>query len=340
MSSCFRAFCRVIPAMLIMALLFPAFSQEPDGIAAGIADARALIDQGKQAQAIEKLRSLNSGNDPRVAQMMGVAFYHSNDPVHAIEQLTAVVDRFRPESQESRETIQILGLCHYLAGHIPESLPFLEQSRSWAGNNADLLYVLGMAYVQTRQPAKAREAFARMFGVEIESPAAHLLTAQMMTRLEFEEYAQAELLQALKEDARLPQAHFLLGEIDIFRARLDEGIAQMKQELELNPANSMALYRLGDAYTRQLKWDDAVAALQKSIWLNPYYSAPYILLGKAYMNRSQIPAAEGMLRHAIQFDPNNRSAHYMLAQVLQQQGRPEEAKREFDISERLHSDEK
>jgi Tfp pilus assembly protein PilF len=42
-----------------------------------------------------------------------------------------------------------------------------------------------------------------------------------------------------------------------------------------------------------------------------------------------------MLKRAIQYDPNNRSAHYLLAQVLQQLGRTDEAKREFDIAERL-----
>jgi Flp pilus assembly protein TadD len=42
-----------------------------------------------------------------------------------------------------------------------------------------------------------------------------------------------------------------------------------------------------------------------------------------------------MFRRAIQFDPNNRTAHYLLAQLLQQAGREEEAKREFDLAERL-----
>jgi Flp pilus assembly protein TadD len=45
-----------------------------------------------------------------------------------------------------------------------------------------------------------------------------------------------------------------------------------------------------------------------------------------------------MLRRAIQYDPNNKSAHYLLAQVLQQAGRAEEAKREFAIAERLQGD--
>jgi Tfp pilus assembly protein PilF len=42
-----------------------------------------------------------------------------------------------------------------------------------------------------------------------------------------------------------------------------------------------------------------------------------------------------MLRRAIQYDPNNRTAHYLLAQLLQQTGRIEEARREFAIAEKL-----
>jgi len=45
-----------------------------------------------------------------------------------------------------------------------------------------------------------------------------------------------------------------------------------------------------------------------------------------------------VLRRAIQFDPNNKSAHYLLAQTLQQLNRPEEAKREFETAERLHGE--
>ena len=52
----------------------------------------------------------------------------------------------------------------------------------------------------------------------------------------------------------------------------------------------------------------------------------------------QQAAAEEMLRRAIEYDPNNKSAHYLLAQLLQQTGRLEEAKREFAIAERLQGD--
>ena len=65
---------------------------------------------------------------------------------------------------------------------------------------------------------------------------------------------------------------------------------------------------------------------------------PYILLGRAYSRTNQPAAAEAMLRRAIAYDPNNKSAHYLLAQILQQTGRADEAKREFAIAERLQGD--
>src|SRR5438270_14005017 len=100
----------------------------------------------------------------------------------------------------------------------------------------------------------------------------------------------------------------------------------------------MAFYRIGDIYSRQQKWDESITALQQSLWINPYYSGPYILLGKAYSKTGQPEAAEDMLRRAVLFDPNNKSAHYLLAQVLQQTGRADEATREFAIAERLQGD--
>lgn len=112
----------------------------------------------------------------------------------------------------------------------------------------------------------------------------------------------------------------------------------MNREIELNPGNANAFYRLGDAYALQLNWDEAVGPLKKSIWLNPYFSAPYIVLGKTYLKKNQLVPAEGILRRAVEMDPNNKSAHYLLAQTLRKLGREEEAKREFEATQRLYSD--
>src|SRR5262249_25102914 len=151
----------------------PSPSAAPDPVAAAVAAARQLIDQGRPGDAVKTLSSWPS--DPHVRQAIGVAYYHANEPLRAIDALQTVLDALPPDSPERRETIQVLGLSHYLAGHVAQSIPFLEQTRAFAPDSSELLYVLGMAYVQTRQADRARETWARAFHVAPESPAARLL---------------------------------------------------------------------------------------------------------------------------------------------------------------------
>jgi tetratricopeptide (TPR) repeat protein len=304
-----------------------------------LTEARRLINAGEAKAAVLKLRALppdpDAARQTQIAQLLGVAYYHADDPVKAIETLSAIVDRLPAASVERREADQILGLASFVVGRFAEAIPRLEATRQWAPDNLDLAYALGQAYIHTQQPDAASRVIASAYGVAPESAAAHLLAAQVMIRLEMDDQATAELGKALAKDARMPNANYLLGQMALFRGRLPEAITLTERELASNPGHSMAWSQLGDAYTRQSKWDDAIAALQKSIWINPYYSAPYILLGRAYMKKERPALAEGMLRRAIQYDPNNRAAHYLLAQLLQQMGRTEEARREFEIAERL-----
>jgi tetratricopeptide (TPR) repeat protein len=303
-----------------------------------LAEARSLVDQDRASAAIEKLQASHQTSNPQVAYLLGIAYYHSKQYLPAIEQLSPNVEKLPEGSLEQREAIHVLGLCKYLAGRLTEAIPFLERARAWATDNHELAYTLGMAYAQTHESARARESFARLFRVAPDSTAAHVLTAQMMIRVKIDDLAETELRQALREDPKIPQANFLLGELAIFQGKLDEGIALMNREIELNPGNANAFYRLGDAYALQLNWDEAVGPLKKSIWLNPYFSAPYIVLGKTYLKKNQLVPAEGILRRAVEMDPNNKSAHYLLAQTLRKLGREEEAKREFEATQRLYSD--
>lgn len=300
-----------------------------------LAEARQLINDGKPQAAIEKLGPLADPGNPEVSHLLGVAYYHADRYAKAVEHLAPIAAAAPEGSLQRREAVQVLGLSQFLLGRFAEAIPHLEETRVWATDNTELGYVLGQAYVQTHQPDRAREVFAAVFGVPPDAAAAHLVAAQMMIRLQFESFAETELKRALEKDPKLPQAHALLGQLAIFRGRLEEGIALTEREIALNPGSAMAFHQLGDALVRQARWDEGILALQKSIWLNPFYSAPYILLGRAYMKKGQPTTAEGMLVRAIQYDPNNRTAHYLLGQLYQQMGRLEEAKREFAIAERL-----
>jgi tetratricopeptide (TPR) repeat protein len=322
-----------------LALAVPGRSQTPATVspppaAESLAAARTMLDQGRPADAIKMLTALDR-SDPKVAELLGVAYYRADDYPHAIELLAPLVPRLPADSIERREAVQVLGLSYYLAGRLTDAVPLLEETSKWATTNIELAQALGMAYIQTRQPDKARAALARAFGVDPESPGAHVLAAQMMIRIEFYEMADAELKAALTADPKLPHANFLLATNAIYRNKIDEGIELLEKELAINPADAMALYRLGEAWSRRQLWDKAIPALQRSLWINPYYSGPYIVLGRAYMATGQLDTARDMLQRSVEVDPNNKSARYLYGQVLQRLGKSAEAKEQFDISDKL-----
>jgi tetratricopeptide (TPR) repeat protein len=265
----------------------------------------------------------------------GVDFYKQRQFSKAIEALERAAATEKRGTPEFRESAVILGQSYYLSAKMPEAAAWLQKAVDDGARINEVFYMLGNCYIQQREPVKSRTAFAAMFSVPLESAAAHLLTAQFMVRQEFEELATKELVRALELDPKIPQAHYLIGILAIFRNDLDKGMEEMRQEIAINPDFAMAHYKLGDAYTRREDWDAAIPPLQRAVWLNPDYSGPYILLGKAYLKKKDVGSAEGMLRRAIRMDPGNYQAHYMLGQVLIQAGKKEEGQNMLDESQKL-----
>jgi len=264
---------------------------------------------------------------PSSAYIRGLASYRHRDYPAAEKALKEALPSISPNSHQYSETLQMIGRSEYLAGHVPEAIPYLEKARAAGARNNELFFVLGNSYLQAHQIAKGRAAFADLYGVPAESGAARLVTAHLLMRLELEDEAQAELEAAQAREPKLPEAHYMLGEIAIYRAQIERAADELNREIALNPGFAMAYYRLGDAYTRQEDWEHAVPPLQRAVWLDPTYSGPYILLGKTYLKQGDLVEAERMLRRALQMDPRNASAHYLLGRTLIQSGHAEEGKK-------------
>ncbi|PYT16266.1 MAG: hypothetical protein DMG59_10925 [Acidobacteria bacterium] len=302
--------------------------------APSIEEAIRLLDAGQLTQAQQVLSQLDP-NAPEVSHTSGVVYYRLREYAKAIEALSRAVQKEPATSASYGQSAFFLGGSYYLSAHMPEAVVWLEKAAAAGIRTNEVYYMLGNACIQQREPAKARAAFANMFGVAPDSAAAHLITGQMMMRREFEEPAVKELQRALELDSRLPEAHYLLGELAVYHGQLDRGIEEFQQELSINPNFAMAYFKMGDAYTRREDWERAIPFLQRAVWLNPDYSGPYILLGKAYLKKHELTNAEGMLRTAIKMDPRNSSAHYILGQTLMQAGRNDEGKKMLQRSQEL-----
>jgi tetratricopeptide (TPR) repeat protein len=293
-----------------------------------------LLQQGKYDDALTALHDLEAKHPGMkgLSHEFGVAYYKKGDYLGAVTYLK----KAREENPDDDEAVQLLGLSYYLAGRPADAIPSLEKVQTWyASANVDASYILGVCYIQTKDYPHARGAFAKMFGVSPDSAASYLFTARMLLRQDFgpvaEEYAQ----KAASLDPKLPLAHYLLGELNLYHSKIPEAIAEFEKELQLNPGYAAAYYKLADAYSRIQKFDEAEKLLQRSIWLDASSTGPYILMGKVLQKKGETALAIRALQRALSMDPNNPMPHHLLGQTYRELGRNEDAERELKIAAQL-----
>jgi tetratricopeptide (TPR) repeat protein len=302
------------------------------------AAARQLMRQGKYDQAVEQLEA-EAAHDPHLEGLhheLGAAYYKKGDYPKAAAQFKEAAQ----ENPNDREAVQLLGLSDYLAGRPTEAIPNLEKVQTWYPfANVDASYILGICYIQAKDYPHARAAFGRMFDVPADSAASYLFTARMLLREDFDPVAEEYARKAAALDPKLPLVHFLLGEIDLYKSRIPEAIAELQQELAGNPAYAPAYYKLADAYSRTQKFDDAERLLQRSIWLDATSTGPYILMGKVLEKKGEFDLALRALQRAAVMDPNNAITHHLLGQTYRDLGRADDAERELKLAEQLQENE-
>ncbi|MDP9162121.1 MAG: tetratricopeptide repeat protein [Acidobacteriota bacterium] len=301
---------------------------------ATFAEIHSLLQKGKHDEAIAKLEELKARNPntPGLSHEFGSAYYKKGDFLKAADNLTRALQ----ENPNDAEAEQLLGLSYYLAGRPAQAIPYLERVQSWYPSaNVDASYILGICYIQAKDYAHARSAFARMFDVPPESASSYLFTARMLLRQEFDPVAEEYANKAATLDPKLPLVHFLLGELYLYKSRIPEAVGEFQQELTINPANAATYYKLADAYSRIQKYDDAERLLQRSIWLDANSTGPYVLMGKVLEKKGEFQLAERALQRALSMDPNNSMTHHLLGQTYRDLGRTEDAERELKAAEQL-----
>ncbi len=294
------------------------------------------MQQGKIDEAISELQGLQA-NAPDAKGLdleLGTAYYKRGDYAKAIDSLK----KANATDVSNGEAIQMLGLSYYLGGHPGEAIPLLEKVQTWYPRaNVDASYILGICYIQTKDYPHARVAFAKMFEVPADSAASYLFTARMLLRQEFDPIAEEYAQKAVALDPKLPLAHFLLGELYLYKSRVPEAIAEFQKELAINPAHAATYYKLADAYSRMQKFDDAERLLQRSVWLDSTSTGPYILMGKVLEKKGEFELAVRALQRAATMDPNNPTTHHLLGQAYRDMGKKEEAESELKLAEQLQT---
>ena len=107
------------------------------------------------------------------------------------------------------------------------------------------MYLLGLAYVRSNQPAKARQVFQELFAEGANPAQANFLVGKAYYEGGNFEQAERAFRLAIDDRAVGPAARIELAKVLISERKNEEAEAQLRSVLKSDASNSDALYLLG-----------------------------------------------------------------------------------------------
>jgi tetratricopeptide (TPR) repeat protein len=131
-----------------------------------------------------------------------------------------------------------------------------------------------------------------------------------------------------------PGVHFLYG-VYLLDIRPEDGIQELKKELEISPAHIPARLRLAAYYLQNLQLDQARKMADEAVKLDPQYPASHMILGEVEVAKGDIPAGIKELERARDGQPMTTRVHWDLLRAYTAAGRTEDATREKNTIEQI-----
>jgi tetratricopeptide (TPR) repeat protein len=131
-----------------------------------------------------------------------------------------------------------------------------------------------------------------------------------------------------------PGVHFLYGAC-LLDERAEDGVRELKKELEVSPSSVPARLRLAEEYIKEQKVDLALPLAQEAVKLDPARGPAHMMLGEAQMAKGDIAAGIKELETARDQAPQTVRVRWDLLRAYTTAGRSDDAKREKEEIEKL-----
>lgn len=205
--------------------------------------------------------------------------------------------------------------------------------------NAHVHYQVGEIHLDRGDEAKAEASFRK--ALEINPREAAALNAIGVLAFKHGDAAAAERdvrsALAIKPNVRL--AHYNLALFAEDRNDLQAAEAEYKKELEAFPGAVKASFNLARLYERTGNTQGQIAALKQAVEQNPNFPEGKLFLSKAYLDSGvNFPEAIALARDSLSLPLRAELkplAHFVLADLYNRVGRPQDAAREVSAGRSL-----
>ncbi len=220
----------------------------------------------------------------------------------------------------------------------------LEAAVALDPNYADGL-ALARADLILKQETPAATIFHEMLKGFGDTAQLHMDIGLQYAETDYSEQAEEEFKKAIAQNDKLPGAHYSLGAAylqNMGEMNFAKAAAEFRKELEISPNDILSHSQLGYIAMKQHDFPEAETQLLRASTLAPQDPDIDFMLGQLYMEMNQPAKAEAALKRSIELtrdlSRNNyqvQRAHYLLARVLMQSGRVEEARQQIKLSNGL-----
>jgi tetratricopeptide (TPR) repeat protein len=220
----------------------------------------------------------------------------------------------------------------------------LEAAVALDPNYADGI-ALARADLALKEETEAATIFDEMLKGFGDTAQLHLDIGLQYAETDYSEQAEEEFKKAIAENDKLPGAHYSLGAAylqNMGEMNFPKAAAEFRKELEISPDDVLSHSQLGYIAMKQHNFQEAETELLRASALAPQDPDIEFALGQLYMEMNQPARAETALRRSIDLTSDMsrngyqvQRAHYLLARVLLQTGKAEEAKKQIEISNSL-----
>ena len=133
---------------------------------------------------------------------------------------------------------------------------------------------------------RARAAALRALALDESIATAHTYLGYVTHRLEYNwKAAEHEHQRAVALNPNDPDGRRIFGEFLYLSGRTDDGLAEMRRSLELDPFHLDNSVSVGFGLRNLKRYDDAIALLAKTLELEPHYAAARLWLAESYASR-------------------------------------------------------
>jgi arylsulfatase A-like enzyme/Tfp pilus assembly protein PilF len=231
-----------------------------------------------------------------------------------------------------------LAVAYKDEGRLDEAKVGFERAREMDPRNGRVLWQLADLHLRKSEPDQAEAVIKDALTRKVEEHRFLLKLAE--SQIEAKRYDEAEksLRLALEKKPDLATAHFNLGLVHEEKGDVDAAIAAYEAELAHNAKAHRAAFNLAKLLQKRGRLAEAIAQYRRVVELQPDFGTGQLYLAKALLDSGDLAGAAEWAKKGLAAKPDPRMAplgHYVLADVLNRQGRETEARREVAAAERL-----